>query len=76
MSCVDPRVFALHKLWLSRQSDRDGIRRQRDQEQAKAVAQVAVDYLGMKFSAKDLSALPMELVKGAGFLTKDGAKSR
>ena len=76
MSCVDPRVFALHKLWLSRQSRCDGIKRRRDLEQAKAVAHVAVDYLGLKFGAKDLSALPLELVKEAGSLMKDEARSR
>jgi hypothetical protein len=63
-------VFALHKLWLSKQPERDGIKRARDLEQAKAVAQVAVNYLGLKFDKKELSALPWELMKEAGRLVK------
>jgi len=65
MSCIDPRVFALHKLWLSKQPGREGIKRLRDLEQAKAVAHVAAAYLDLKFNAKDLSALPLELVREA-----------
>lgn len=65
MSCIDPRVFALHKLWLSKQRDRDGVKRKRDLEQAKAVAHVASSFLGLDFKAKELTALPMELVKEA-----------
>ncbi len=68
MSCIDPRVFALHKLWLSKQQGRDPVKRKRDLEQAKAVAHVAQNYLGLDFAAKDLSALPQELVNQAGSL--------
>ena len=68
MSCIDPRVFALHKLWLSKQLGRDPVKRKRDLEQAKAVAHVAKDYLALDFGAKDLSALPRELVKEAASL--------
>ena len=68
MSCIDPRVFALHKLWLSKQQGRDPVKRKRDLEQAKAVAHVARDYLALDFGAKDLSALPRELVKDAASL--------
>jgi len=70
MSCIDPRAFALHKLWLSKQMDREPVKRRRDLEQAKAVAHVAKDYLDLKFNAKDLSALPLELVKEADYLAK------
>jgi hypothetical protein len=72
MSCIDPRAFALHKLWLSKRRDRDAVKRRRDLEQAKAVAHVARDYLDLKFNAKELSALPLELVKEAGALSKAG----
>ena len=48
MSCIDPRAFALHKLWLSKQSDREPIKRRRDLEQAKAVAHVAKDFLDLR----------------------------
>ena len=70
MSCIDPRAFALHKLWLSKQSGREPVKRRRDLEQARAVAHVAKDYLDLKFTTKDLSALPLELVKEAGSLGK------
>jgi hypothetical protein len=49
--CIDPRAFALHKLWLSKRHDRDPIRRARDREQAQAVAFIARDYLGLSFDA-------------------------
>ena len=63
--CIDPRVFALHKLWLSKQETREPIKRKRDAAQARAVANVANEYLDMSFSAKDLTALPIGLVKCA-----------
>jgi hypothetical protein len=77
MSCIDPRVFALHKLWLSKQPNRDPAKRKRDLEQARAVAHVAHAYLALDFRGKDLSALPLELVKEAASLVKlatSGAK--
>lgn len=60
MSCIDPRAFALHKYWVSRQESREAIKRRRDAFQAYAVADVA-QRLGFKFDAKELSALPAEL---------------
>lgn len=65
MSCIDPRAFSLHKFWMSRRSDREPQKRKRDAAQARAVATVATQYLDMPFQAKELSALPLELVKGA-----------
>ena len=65
MSCVDPRAFALHKYWLSKQDSRDSVKRRRDAQQAKAVAQVASTYLNLRFEAKDLTALPIDMVRGA-----------
>lgn len=73
MSCVDPRVFALHKLWLSKQIDREPLKRKRDAAQARAVAKVAREYLDLSFAAKDLSALPIDMVKCAKELS---AKAR
>jgi len=61
MSCIDPRAFAIHKYWVSRQESRDAIKRRRDAFQAIAVAHVA-SLLGLKFNAKELSALPTELI--------------
>jgi hypothetical protein len=64
MSCIDPRAFALHKYWVSKQEDR-GPSRKRDADQARAVAVLSAQYLNLKFDAKDLSALPLELVRHA-----------
>ncbi len=57
----DPRVFALHKLWLSLQPTRDPIKRKRDFRQGEAVAQLALDYLNLRFDDAALKALPTEL---------------
>lgn len=76
MACVDPRVFALHKLWMSKQEDREPLKRKRDAAQARAVSDVARDYLDMSFTAKDLSALPIELVRCAKELSGRPASKR
>lgn len=68
--CIDPRAFALHKLWLSQRSDRRSEQRKRDAMQAAAVASAARDYMGLKFDRKELAALPKELLDGIGTLTK------
>jgi hypothetical protein len=73
MSCIDPRAFALHKFWLSREPSRDAVKRRRDAQQARAVASVAAEYLGLRFEAKDLTALPIELVKGAKELARSAS---
>lgn len=57
--CVDPRVFALHKAWISRDEARDPRKRTRDMEQARACAALTTSRLGMSFSSTAaLSALP------------------
>ncbi len=63
LACVDPRAFALHKLWVSKQPMREAQKRPRDVGQAIAVAQVA-DLLGLEFKKHDLSALPKALLDG------------
>lgn len=67
MPCIDPRAFALHKLWVSKQLAREPIKRQRDKAQAVAVADIA-QLLGLSFDVNELSALPAELLKGKGEL--------
>jgi hypothetical protein len=54
MVCVDPRIFALHKAWRSRQPGRQPKSRPRDSQQAKQVAAVARDYLGLKLDRRFL----------------------
>ena len=65
VSCIDPRALALHKFWVSQQLSRDPTKKRRDMAQARAVALLAADYLNLEFNAKDLSALPLELVRSA-----------
>lgn len=61
-SCPDPRAFALHKLWLSRRSDRDAAKRVRDEQQARIVAELVRKRLPhLAFASNDLQALPLAL---------------
>ena len=57
----EPRVFALHKLWVSLQPTRDPIKRKRDLRQAEAVVQLALDYFNLSFDDAAIKALPSEL---------------
>ena len=52
----DPRVWAVHKLWLSRRADRQPIKRHRDAAQAEAV--VASYLTHLPFEADQLRMLP------------------
>ena len=72
MDAVDPRAFALHKAWVSSLPEREPLKRNRDYDQAIAVAQVAERYLNLPFDSEDLSALPMELRQQAARLLKSG----
>jgi len=59
----DPRVWAAHKLWLSRRADRDPLKRQRDAAQARTVAALVTNYLThLPFDAKQLHMLPRNVV--------------
>jgi hypothetical protein len=57
----DPRVFALHKLWLSLQPTRDPIKRKRNFRQGEALAYLALEYLNLRFDDPALKDLPTEL---------------
>jgi Nucleotidyltransferase len=70
MAVVDPRVFALHKAWLSSREDRERLKAKRDWEQAKFAAAIAVQYLRLPFGSKDLEALPGSLRKLAPKLSR------
>jgi hypothetical protein len=60
--CIDPRVFALHKAWMSARLDRDPRKRKRDREQAVTCADIAVTRLGLSFEdVSSLSVLPAEI---------------
>lgn len=57
----EPRTFALHKLWLSRQHSRQPLKRPRDLSQAKIIAHIAKTYLDLQFEAKKMTWLPSTL---------------
>jgi len=57
----EPRVFALHKLWLSLHPTREAIKRKRDLRQAEAVARLALDYFNLRFDDAAIKALPSDL---------------
>jgi hypothetical protein len=65
---IDPRVFALHKAWLSEQEGRTPLQAARDLDQAKAVATIATRYLRKNFDSPDLSALPKKLAAMSHYL--------
>jgi hypothetical protein len=54
-SVADPRVYALHKIWLSNREDREPQKAKRDRYQGYVAALIAQNYLGLDFEAKDLS---------------------
>ena len=66
MVVPDPRAFALHKLWLSRQTDREPIKRRRDKEQALAVCMLVLHYLPhLQFAPDELRMFPKSAVTAA-----------
>lgn len=66
MVTPDPRVWASHKLWLSKRADRDPLKRTRDAAQAKAAAHLVRDYLtNLQFEADSLRMLPRSVFEDA-----------
>lgn len=61
MIVPEPRTFALHKLWVSRQDSRQPLKRPRDAGHARMVGALAKTYLRLPFAAKDMPWLPVEL---------------
>ena len=63
---TDPRVFAAHKLWLSKRADREPIKRKRDGIQARAVGALVATYLThLPFEASELRMLPKPVFDAA-----------
>lgn len=63
---TDPRVWAAHKLWLSKRQDRDAIKRRRDETQAHVIAQLIVKHLPhLPFVAEQIKMLPKEIFGSA-----------
>lgn len=66
MVVPDPRAFAVHKLWLSQQVDRDPVKKKRDYVQALAVSRIILQYLpGHRFNPEELRMFPKTLVAEA-----------
>jgi hypothetical protein len=66
MQVPDPRAFALNKLWLSQQEDREETRRSRDRSQALAVAALVLRYLPQyDFFSTELDMFPQDLTPDA-----------
>jgi hypothetical protein len=64
MVTPDPRAFALHKLWLSAQTDREPVKKCRDKNQGLAVFQLVVQYLPQyQFKPDELRMFPAEVAK-------------
>lgn len=56
---TDPRVWAAHKLWLSKRQDRDAIKRRNDEAQARAIGQLVAKYMpNLPYVAGELRMLP------------------
>lgn len=68
---TDPRVWAAHKLWLSRRQDREPIKRRRDEEQARVIAALVVTYFPhLPYVADELRMLPKPVFTDAAPLFK------
>lgn len=61
MVVPDPRTFALHKLWVSRQKDRKAISRSKDGAHAALVTQLVTTYTADRMTQKSMPWLPKEL---------------
>jgi hypothetical protein len=66
MPVSDPRAFAIHKAWLSKQIEREPVKKQRDLNQAIMVYQLLKEYLpNFPFEEKMLKYLPKEVIKSS-----------
>jgi hypothetical protein len=61
---VDPRVYALHKIWIAKNAPMRGFKGRRDRVQARIVAELAENQMGLRFDDKALAALPKNLLAG------------
>lgn len=63
---TDPRVWAAHKLWLSKRPDRDAIKRSRDGAQARVIGHLVAKYLPhLPFAAEQMKMLPRKVFEDA-----------
>ena len=63
MIVPDPRAFAVHKLWLSNQTDRETVKKKRDRSQALAVCKLILQYMPeFEIKQKDMCMFPKAMV--------------
>lgn len=66
MVVPDPRAFAIHKLWVAQQKNRETVKKKRDRSQALAVCKVILGYLPeYPFRRDELRMFPEEIVSDA-----------
>jgi hypothetical protein len=75
---TDPRVWAAHKLWLSKREDREPLKRRRDEAQAEAIGRLVADYLShLPYTSGQLQMLPKRVFEeGAPLFTPSAAKQQ
>ncbi len=72
MVTPDPRAFALHKLWLSGQADREPIKRKRDRDQSLALCRLVLQHLPhLGFQPVELKMFPKSVVSAAAAAMAD-----
>lgn len=66
MRSPDPRAFAIHKAWLSREPTREPVKKGRDLSQARIVLQLLQEYLPQyPINEQHLRFFPKELIRSA-----------
>ena len=66
MVVPDPRAFAVHKLWLSSQKDREAVKKKRDRSQALAVCKLILQYMPeFEIRKEELRMFPEAIVADA-----------
>lgn len=66
MPVPDPRAFAIHKAWLSQQSDREPVKKQRDMNQALMVMDLIREYLpNLPIQSDDMKYFPKAVIEGS-----------
>jgi len=66
MVVPDPRAFAVHKLWLSSQKDRETVKKKRDRSQALATCKLILRYMPeFEIKKKYLRMFPEDIIADA-----------
>jgi hypothetical protein len=64
MVVPDPRAFAIHKVWLSEQTDREPVKKKRDEDQGLVIALLVIKYMPQyKFEPSKLRMFPKDVVQ-------------